>query len=125
MPTEAEYTSAFLKKFRARYPRAVAYKINDRTTSGIPDTAITDDGRSLWIEFKKDRPALTEIQRRQLLRLDNASDGRAVIVVFKKGRFADLYDASYETRGALRTDVSWPDLIGMLADILRDGTAWQ
>jgi hypothetical protein len=125
MPTEAQYTRLFLKTVRETYPRAVVDKFNDSTTSGLEDSAWTDEGRTLWIEFKKDKPALTEIQRLRLLKRDNASDGRAIVVVFKRGRVVDLYDASYDTRGALRTDMPWTDAIAALRDILLDGTAWQ
>lgn len=84
--TEAKLTRTFLARWRERYPHAVVFKINDRTTSGIPDAAITMGGRTAWIEFKRDAHTLTALQRTTLLKLDQASEGRAFLVVFDTRR---------------------------------------
>lgn len=126
MPTESQHTRNFLKLFRETYAPLVAFKINDRSTSGILDSVLTMDGCSLWIEFKKDRPKLTPLQRTTLLKLDHASEGRAVIVVFKPGRTVDIYDVDYdvEGRGPIYEGLPWAEAITQLAQILRYGSEW-
>lgn len=82
--TEAQLTRKFLARWRERYPSAVIFKINDRSTGGLPDAVVTMCGRSLWIEFKRDKPALTPIQFEATRRLHAASEGRSVVVVFNR-----------------------------------------
>lgn len=111
MPTEAQYTREFLKQFRIKHPHAVVFKINDRTTSGIPDAAITMSGRTTWLEFKRDKPALTPLQATTLTRLARASEGRSFCIVFHDGRRVSVYDGFVPQHGPvqLRTEVSWDD----------------
>jgi hypothetical protein len=80
-------TRQMLTRVRERYPHAVAMKLNDRTTGGLPDAVITLSGRSLWVESKRGRLTLTPIQRRTLAKLHAASDGRALAVVFEPTRY--------------------------------------
>jgi hypothetical protein len=82
--TEAQLTRKFLTRWRERYPAAVCMKINDRSTGGLPDAVITMCGRSLWIEFKRDKPKLTAIQEETTRRLCLASEQRSVVVVFNR-----------------------------------------
>lgn len=117
MPTESTLTLAFLKQFRTTHPAAVAYKINDRTTSGIPDAAITMTGRTLWIEFKRQSPALTPLQQTTMRRLHAATEGRALVVVFQANRRADLYEPlRHGDPGLLilRRDLSWLEAVAYL-----------
>lgn len=127
MPTESQYTRNFLKLFRSTYPESVALKINDRTTAGILDSAIVIDGQTLWVEFKKDRPKLTPLQRESLRRLDHASEGRAIVLVFKGSglkRTIDIFDVDYDVRGAIYEDLPWAEAITQTAQIARYGSEW-
>ncbi len=125
MPTEAQYTREFLKQFRAKHPQAVAFKINDRTTSGIPDSAITMSGRTLWLEFKRDKPALTPLQATTLTRLARASDRRSFCIVFLPKRRVDIYDGYVlpDEHAPLQRAVPWDDAFMYLfaAAIFGDG----
>lgn len=82
--TEAQLTRKFLSRWRERYGHAVVFKLNDRTTGGLPDACITMCGRTLWIEFKRDKPKLTAIQEEATRRLCLASEQRSVVVVFNR-----------------------------------------
>lgn len=99
--TEAQLTRKFLARARERYQKAVIKKINDRSTSGVLDAVWTMVGRSLWIEFKRDKPALTAIQTEEVRRLTAASEGRCFVVVFnRRTTHVEVWEMS--DTGALR-----------------------
>lgn len=82
--TEAALTRKFLKRWAERYPMAVIFKHNDRTTSGIPDATITLEGSTLWLECKREDTPVTALQKLTMRRLDRASSGLAFFVVFAR-----------------------------------------
>lgn len=118
MATEASQTRAFLKRLRERYPAAVVFKHNDLRTGGIPDASVTFSGATVWIEFKRGKPTLTEIQKRTMQRLHVASAGRAIVIVFRPDRLIDIYDQTGETHIVI-TDLD--DAITYLLVTANDG----
>ena len=80
--TEAKLTQVLLAKARVTLRGSVVLKINDHSTSGIPDAAITWNGRTCWIEVKYANPGFksTGIQELTCCRL--ALAGRCVYVVY-------------------------------------------
>ena len=68
--TEAQLTRVFIIKLKATLgPSYTIFKHNDRITKGIPDLSISDGkGRTLWIEFKKNREASRPEHQRLILR---------------------------------------------------------
>lgn len=70
--TESAFTSKLLKALRSHVMLrdAVIWKLNDRTTSGIPDFVVTTrEGRTTWWEVKVAPNDLTKIQRYYLAKL--------------------------------------------------------
>lgn len=71
-------------------PRVVIYKIADRFTSGIPDTVLTWEEFTSWLEFKLLDPnesihdQLDGIQLVNLIRLEQTAR-RAWVIAFRRG----------------------------------------
>lgn len=90
MPTEAQLTAGrVLAPIRRRWPRAWAWKVNERTRSGIPDVFVIHDGIPVFIEVKKltrgqsvDK-VVSPIQKVTLAELHRANEGRAIVVAFE------------------------------------------
>jgi hypothetical protein len=75
--------------------------IQDRFVSGRPDTQITFNGPTSYVEFKhlglneKLHGALRKDQLEELIALERVSGGRAWVVVYRKGgKFLDVYRPS-------------------------------
>lgn len=49
---ERELKSSLMKKLRASFPRYVAFRHEDRLSSGHPDISITGNKITIWIECK-------------------------------------------------------------------------
>ncbi len=78
--TEAQLTRKFLSALQTARPKAVIFKFNDRTTSGIPDACVVDEF-TVWIEFKKYPNRPTPLQANNIKRINNAG-GRAIVMSF-------------------------------------------
>lgn len=78
--TEAPLTRKFLAAVQAQLPNAVIFKINDRTTAGIPDAVISHDFCTVWLEFKKHPNKLTPLQKLNIDRINKG--GRAMVITF-------------------------------------------
>ncbi len=99
MSTEARLTQRFLVALKLAAPSAVVLKFNDRTTSGLPDACVTENGRTIWLEFKRDKiDKWSVLQAQTLLRLSKASHGRAFYVVFVEGkvRLVRILDPTFD-----------------------------
>lgn len=116
--SEAALTRAFLGLLRDH--GALAYKLNDRSTSGLPDAVVLGAGRSLWIECKREHEPLTVLQARTLLKLAQATDGRAAVVRFYAGRLATVqtFTSHARTLPAPGAPVPWTTAAGRLIDLL-------
>lgn len=58
---------------KRHFPDAWIWKINDRTTSGIPDLLIINDGRHIFFEMKRPNAGkISKIQKVQVDRINNA-----------------------------------------------------
>lgn len=70
--TESQFCQKLLRALRA-HPQlkdAVIWKLNDRTTRGIPDFVVTTaEGRTTWWEVKVAPNDLTKIQKHYLAKL--------------------------------------------------------
>ena len=101
MPSEAHKTHRFKEALKDRLGfDGFIIKHSDKFTAGIPDTTITYNGRTLWLEFKKRPDDFTgsfsdllkasnrksKIQMFNLWRLDRTSQGRAFYIVFEPDR---------------------------------------
>lgn len=62
MPTEASLTKKFLDHARMLYPGLYALKINLMTRAGESDALICYHGRACFVECKKDKYDMTELQ---------------------------------------------------------------
>ena len=87
LKTESSYTSDVLRHVRQLRPEAIVYKVNDRTTGGIPDVYLGLNGESLWVEFKRSVSArpnintlLTPLQKRTLEKMRNTNIYTLVLV---------------------------------------------
>jgi hypothetical protein len=80
--TESQFTQSFHRRIRERFPKWVVTKLNDSSTSGLPDACITGLGRTLWVEYKVAPNVPTKLQLHTLAKLDAASHGRALLVTF-------------------------------------------
>src|SRR2546423_13399962 len=69
--TERDFTAKLLRALRqhAALKGAVIWKLNDRTTMGIPDFVVTLNERTTWWEVKVWPNVLTKIQCYYLMRL--------------------------------------------------------
>jgi hypothetical protein len=69
--TESQFTAKLLKALRSRaeLKEAVIWKLNDRTTSGIPDVLISFCGVTTFFEMKKWPAVPTKVQAYYLKRL--------------------------------------------------------
>jgi hypothetical protein len=92
--TESKRTRASLGEVQRRWPTAVIYKHNDRTTKGIPDVQIVHAKSNIWMEMKDADTESVEslmatprgkLQHHELKRL--AREGAiALVVVFRAKR---------------------------------------
>lgn len=57
------------EKLRKTFPMMVILRHEDHFTAGVPDTSISFDGRTLWLEIKFGRLRTRDIQRETLRRL--------------------------------------------------------
>lgn len=103
---EAQRTRDLLKRVRATYPRAFVYKVNDKTSSGIPDAVLSLDGEELWVEFKELRivkeptgeqvlKALTEIQKLTIRKMRNAGMNVVIVAFVGPKHFVFRYDEQF------------------------------
>lgn len=93
--SEATKTRDFLKSVKVKWSTSFAFKVNDRSTSGIPDAILVINGRTIWVEFKKCHPldvakAVRPLQKEMLRRL-HLSGAVALVLVFAPGRNEFLY----------------------------------
>ncbi len=88
---------------RTLLPESEILQHQDQFQSGRPDTTVTYNGFTSWLEWKHLGPeqsihsehGLRKDQLDQLLKLERASLGRAWVIVFRKGRtFTDIYRPS-------------------------------
>lgn len=71
--TEAQCKAALCKVLRAELPGGVVFRHEDAWTGGIPDISISNNGLTVWVEVKLDRPGrpgkLTALQNYNLTKL--------------------------------------------------------
>lgn len=67
--TEAQHTAKFVAEMRKKHPEWLILKFNDRSTKGIPDLAMSNGVKTLWIECKTPKTPRPELQRYMLQRL--------------------------------------------------------
>ena len=81
--SEATLTQKLLAAM-GQLPDAEAFKINDRSTAGIPDCVVTWNGFTTWFEVKYANPKFKrrELQHLTLRRLYRANKQRARYVVY-------------------------------------------
>jgi hypothetical protein len=90
MATEATKTRACLKRVKQHWPGCWIYKINDRSTAGIPDALLIHKGVAIFVEFKYRRTSerieelVRPLQHQTLLELDRCNDGGAIVVAFDR-----------------------------------------
>jgi hypothetical protein len=96
MATEATKTRACLKRVKQHWPGCWIYKINDRSTAGIPDALLIHKGIAIFVEFKYARRnevvsvLVRPLQQQTLQELDRVNDGGAIVVVFR-GATEEVY----------------------------------
>ena len=114
--TEADLKRELKAALLAMMPGGFAVRHEDRFTAGVPDLSWTWNGRTTWIEIKKDTEP-TAVQRAVLARLGFASGGRAIWIDYRAGRsrakmrYGEIYDGRTGERLAeLERQASWPHL---------------
>lgn len=82
--TEAKLTRNLLLIVGHELGGSVIFKHADRFTSGIPDSSIIWNSKTIWLEIKHANPKIkdTGIQEHTMLRLNLASPGLAWYVVY-------------------------------------------
>lgn len=99
--TESSLKTSCCDVVRAALPACHVIHHQDRFQSGLPDTSISYNGPTSWLEWKhlglneKLHGNLRKDQLDELLKLEQATLGRAWVVVFRKGgKFTDVYRPS-------------------------------
>jgi len=83
---EASVTARLVQAVRS-LPGFVVFKHNDAKTAGIPDVSVTARGLTTWIEVKVGETIEgRQVQEITMMRLDRASQGGAIYVLYSEGR---------------------------------------
>lgn len=70
----------------------LVFKLNDRTTEGIPDCVVIGRQKTTWIEFKRWPIKISEIQKENLKEIERRQPMCAfIVVVLKVGRDDRLF----------------------------------
>ena len=80
--TEGNLKAALMVAIREQLPNYTAFRIEDQTTSGIPDIAVTGFKRTSWIEAKYANPRIHSLGRQDLTMVRLAQTGHAFHVVY-------------------------------------------
>jgi hypothetical protein len=123
---ESQLTSAFLKRLKGR--GFLTHKSSERFVAGWPDALVVGGGRTVFLEFKqipvrKDPfEKATPLQKKTMLELYVASEGRALFVGFmprdpRGQQFLRVTRGNGSPIGVL--DES--ELVALIATILREG----
>jgi hypothetical protein len=95
---EAQLTQKFVRELRQDHPSWVIWKHNDRLSSGIPDLSITRNGRTVWLEVKKEGGKFQKVQQYWLTEMVG------YYLILPKGA---VYDSSMRLMSVNAGDFIW------------------
>lgn len=148
--TEASLTAKAHEALKVGCPRVKIYKLNDRATSGLPDSVLAWDGYTTWLEFKhldarEDLHAtptgtrgLKKLQLMELIALEQQNGGRAWVVnyrkagkdgqharleVYRPSALVQLAEGGVVVRVTPRAE-RWSTRDSILRDLHEAGVAW-